>query len=70
MHMSKKFSKCMAKILAAALLLSLTAGLVPALPIQELPSASITAKALDDSTTKIEYDLNETTGELTIKQGT
>ena len=68
--MSKKFSKCMAKILAAALLLSLTAGLVPALPIQELPSASITAKALDDSTTKIEYDLNETTGELTIKQGT
>ena len=66
--MSEKFSKCMTRVLAAALLLSFSAGLAPVLPVPELMSASLTVNAENDG--EITYSFDDTTGALTIEAGT
>ena len=66
--MSEKFSKCMTRVLAAALLLSFSAGLAPVLPVPELMSASLTVNAENDGEITCSFD--DTTGALTIEAGT
>lgn len=70
--MSNKFSLCMKRILAAALLLSFTAGLVPVQYAADSISMSITANAAGDEeeTESDEFDCTFVDGVLTISAGT
>lgn len=66
--MYKKFSKCMKKIIAAALVITLVGGLTFTGTVSEVIPASVTVNAASDKTDLV-YDLTED-GTLTILDGT
>lgn len=68
--MSAKLSKCLKKVIAAALILSFTAGLVPVQPIADAFSASLTVKAAYVDRNLVDSVFDEETGTLTLNEGT
>ena len=68
--MNKKIKRCMRKIIAAAMVLTLTAGIMPVQPIAEMfSSPAIIVKAAEGTESEIGYTLDEN-GLLTLKAGT
>ncbi len=65
--MTNSFSRCMKKVLAAALILSFTAGLLPMQYAADNVSIGITAKAEDDESQS--FSCSYVDGVLTIKAG-
>ncbi len=68
--MSAKISKYLKKVIAAALILSFSAGLIPFQPISDAFVASISVKAAYVERNLVDSEFDEGTGTLTLKEGT
>ncbi len=70
--MNKRIRRCMRKIIAAAMVLTLVGGLAPVQPLADLfKSSSITVQAVDYNGPRqnLQYDYDESTRTMTIKAG-